>query len=368
MKHNLNIVKLSKASAELTVDVDTDGHPILSIIVNGQYNHKFAKASYESRSILSTDLDVLTQNFNGGTYIFALHDDGTHSLIDYRPSTYRGFIHSDESFAKMQEIIGSSMMRVGRSPVSGLLDGIAKSKKQQLVPLLGGEWSKFDLDVKSLGIGGEFSNRLIYKYSLFSPNVITSFETERLICSNGMVSTSPLVTFEVPVIDDWENNLHVVSAQLKPKINDILHERFENMAKVRATLSECMNARKALACRLANVSGEFEADGTYEDRDALNSLMDTVDVEQALGNYYKPEVFSGDRARLADSHLTQFDVFNILTEATSHTTGTDENDRMIQAQLNRIVYDGLRNKKTLSATKPVSPDSDHRRQFFRTNK
>jgi hypothetical protein len=364
MKNSLNIVKVSNAVVELNVDL-VKGHPVLTILVSGQYFHQFPTASRESRSVLTTDIDILRANYNGGTYVFAIHENGTQSLIDYRPSTYRGFVHSDDSFAKMQEVIGSTMTNVGRQAVNGLLNEAGKKSAPKGTPMLGGQWSSFDLDVKSLGIGGEFKNRLIYKYSLFSPNIVTSFETERLICSNGMVSNSALVTFEVPVINDWENNLHVVSAQLQPKINDILHSRFEHMAKVRATVSECLSAQKVLNERLASISGDFADEGTYSDRDALDSLVRTVDVTNALSEYYKPEVFSGDRAKLASSHLTQFDVFNVLTEAASHTSGSEVSDANIQTQVNRIVYDSLRNKQLIASGKPLSTDSDHRRQFFR---
>lgn len=357
MSQDLQIQKITNAHVELMPDFDGD-KIVLSIVINGQWKHKFSSASRESMSMLTTDMDVLTSQFNGGTYIIA-----NDALIDYRLSTYKGFIQSDEALGKLQDIIGAEHheKKAYSEPVRGLFNQ-SRGRRGNGV-FLGGEWSAFDLDVKALGIGGEFKNKLIYRYSPFSENVVTSLEVERLVCENGMVADSPFVTFEVPVISDWENNLHVVSAQLEPKINDVLTSRFEQMAKQRASVGTMMAAHEVLTNRAKN-------EGLRpDDAMRLNSLLEKVDAKYVLGSHYKDAVFSDKkRAARTASNLTQFDVFNILTETTTHIGRDEANDISAQRQLNAIVFDQFKNKVALVPEIPVSQESDHRRFFFGENK
>lgn len=357
MSQDLQIQKITNAHVELNPRYNGD-RLVLAIVINGQWDHEFSATSRESQMLLSTDMEVLKAAFNGGTYIIA-----NDTLIDYRPSTYKGFIQSNEALHQLHEIVGAEKheKKAYSDPVSGLFNQ-SRGRKNNGV-FLGGEWSAFDLDVKALGIGGEFKNKLIYRYSAFSENIVTSLEVQRLVCTNGMVADSPFVTFEVPIISDWENNLHVVSAQLQPKINDILTTRFEQMAEQRASVGAMMNAHEVLLQRAKN------SNITPEDEKELRRMMAMVDAKEVLGSHYKDSVFSDKkRAARAESNLTQFDVFNILTEATTHVGRDEENDLSAQRQLNSIVFDEFKNKVRLSPEIPKSQESDHQRFFFGSDK
>ena len=358
MSQSLQIQKITNAHVDLIPRHSSKGNLSLKIVVNGQWEHEFPETSRETQMMLTTDMNVLTAQFNGGTYIIA-----NDQIIDYRFSTYKGFIQTDEALQKLQQIVGAEKHE--KTQYTGAVKGLfnqSRSSNSNGV-LLGGEWSAFDLDVKALGLGGEFKNKLIYRYSPFSQNIVTSLEVERLVCANGMVANSPFVTFEVPVISDWENNLHVVSAQLQPKINDLLTDRFEQMAVQRASVATMMNAHDVLKKR----AGTNEI--STADQARLRQMMDLVDAEEVLGDHYKDSVFNDKkRAARADSNLTQFDVFNILTEASTHV-GRDENtDVMAQRQLNSIVFDEFKNKVRLTPEVPKSQESDHRRMFFGSDK
>lgn len=359
MSQELQIQKITNAQVELEPSFESNGKLSLTIIVNGQWKHKFAETSRETQMMLTTDMNVLKAQFNGGTYIIA-----NDQIIDYRFSTYKGFIQSDEALHKLHQIVGAEKHEVGAytNAVGGLFNQSRSGKTGGV--FLGGEWDSFDLDVRALGLGGEFKNKLIYRYSPFSQNIVTSLEVERLVCTNGMVANSPFVTFEVPVISDWENNLHVVSAQLQPKINDILTTRFEQMAKQRASVAAMMNTHDLLVKR-SRSSNEL----TGDEEDRLELMTEKVDAKEILGRHYKDSVFSDKkRAARAESNLTQFDVFNILTEATTHVGRDEENDLAVQRQLNSLVFDEFKNKVRLSPEVPVSQDSDHQRMFFGVNK
>lgn len=356
MSQDVNLQIIRNAKVELKHTFKGDGL-VLIIIVNDRYIHEFSPKSRESRALQTTDIKILEQQFNGGTYVISDEE-----IIDYRLSNYRGFIQSDVAMANLQEVIGAEKTKTGNytSPVRGLFAQSRGAKTNGTY--LGGEWDHFDLDVKALGVGGEFKNKLLYRYSPFSPNVVTSLEVERLVCENGMVASAPFVTFEVPVIDDWERNLHVVSAQLKPKINDILSDRFEQMSTQRASVASVMKAHELLESR------SRDENLSVEDQKELDNMMLIVDAETQLGKFYKDSVFSDKkRAERADSHLTQFDVFNVLTEASTHVGRVADNDADAQRALNKLVFDELKNKKKLSPKVPQSPDSDFKRAFFGKN-
>jgi hypothetical protein len=349
----LNIIR----NADVDVKIVWVGEKIsLEIVVNGVYKHAFSPASNESRMCLNTEMETIRMLFNKGTYCF--YND---ILVDYRRADYRGFIHNDSSINELSERIGAKDMRThGRESAAGLFNQYRGSKNNGV--FLGGEWDKFDLSVKSLGIGGEFENKLIYKWSPFSSNITTSLEIQRLVCTNGLMAISPLVTYEVPLINDWQRNLHIISAQLQPRLNDTLNARFEEMNVLRASVYDVQRANQLLNERINTV------DLSSDEQCSLNFLAEKTKVRSSLGRYYKDPVFEDkSRSKNAISDMTQFDIFNILTEASTHYGRDLENDSAIQRDLNRLVFDEIGRKKQLTPEIPLNQDSDHRRAFFGTN-
>lgn len=346
---------LRNASVEIKPEINSHQQIILTIIIDNLFEHCFPSTSKESRMLLNNDRKIVEDYFNNGTYVVC-----NNVLVDYRPSTYSGFIQTDYSLSKLEEVIGAEDLskKPTKTPVNGLFNQSRSSKSNGF--FLGGEWDKFDLDINALGIGGEFSNQLIYKYSPFSENVKTSFEVTRLICSNGMVATSPFVTFDVPIISDWESNLNVVSAQLKPKLNDILDYRFSQMAQQRASVDCVLKTDKIINERFVNLKNP-----TVEELNKIENLHKISDVTSILSSYYENDVFEDSNiANQHDSHLTQFDCFNILTELSTHAGREEKTDIDAQRLLNKIVFDDFKNKKKIIPSIPKSQDSDFKRAFF----
>ena len=60
----------------------------------------------------------------------------------------------------------------------------------------------------------------------------------------------------------------------------------------------------------------------------------------------------------------QFDVFNILTEASTHYGRNDLSDKAVQMGVNRIMFDQFKSKVVLNPTMPESSESDPSRAFF----
>lgn len=344
------LIVIENAKVDVKLEVDQKNNFIVKIIVNDKYFHTFNHKTRESRMITEMDLSVFSKLMNGGTYIFT--DEGT--LIDYRNSAYKGFMHSEYAIQKLSEKIGCNIQsennRFGRRPIGEVFNQF----REERGIFLGGLSEPFYFDIASLGEGGNFKNRIVYKWNPFEANISTTIEVERLICSNGMVGISPLVTKKVPIINDWERHLEIVSLQIQPNVSALLQDRFIKMSDTHASVANVIEARGMLFDR-----SQLKA---VESSQQLSELIKMTDVESRLKGIYSDVVFRGQGGRAAASDITQFDLFNILTEACSHTAGTDSSNERIQKFLNKMTFDMQKNE--ISGNAKISQESDHRRVFF----
>lgn len=349
------LIVLANAKVEVKLNEDAKKNIVVNIVVNDRYVHTFDHKTREAKMITEMDLSVFSKLMNGGTYIFT-HEG---KLVDYRNSAYKGFMHSEHAIQKLSEKIGynvaeerSSFMR--RRQIGEFFNQF----REERGVFLGGLSEPFYFDIASLGEGGGFKNRIVYKWNPFEANIHTTIEVERLICSNGMVGISPLVTRKVPIINDWERHLEIVSLQIQPNVTSLLQDRFIKMSDTHASVASVLEARSMLLDRsqLKSVKGQEQ----------LSELIKMTDVEGRLKDVYRDEVFKQGAGRAAASDITQFDLFNILTEACSHTAGTDNSNEKIQKFINRMTFDMQKNE--ISGNAKISQESDHRRVFFGKNK
>lgn len=320
----------------------------LAITIDGRFEHVFPEKSRESRMLSIMNLHTIETIFSGGNYFVAFN-----RLVDYRTSDYRGYIHSDDNMNHMADVIGAESLRAGNAAL-GAMERTRQHGKSGV--FLGGEWDSFNMSVKSLGEGGEFLNKLIYKWSPFSSNVQASFEVERLVCLNGMVAQSPLVIYSVPLINGWEENLSIATSQVKVRVADVLTQRMGDMSKARASVGTLIKGISAISDRAGNLP-EGSAD-----RKRCNAVSDIM----SLSGRNASGLVDANSSVLAqiDSHVSQFDLYNILTEVSSHTAGTENSDAEIQRIANRLVFDEIQSRSTIRNAVPLSGESDPRRAFF----
>ena len=323
------------------------------IEVEGKYTHTFSPKSKVGKFITELEPKVLENKLIGGTYVFK---DG--KLLDFRFSDYQGYIRSQDDIEILAEKVGfkdSKELKKGqrRAAVGEIFEQFRHSGNND--HFLGGTGEDFYLDVAGLGAGGSFKNRIIYKWSPFDQNLITTLEVERLVCLNGMVGIAPLVTRGVPLLNDIERNLEIIEFNLQPTINELLQNRFASMADTRASVADVSEAHRLLRERAMNNTL------TVTDRSILEKLAETTNLSHLKG-VYAPDLMTSSSARTAPSDITQFDLFNVLTEATSHTSGDREENFKIQKVVNRLVFDTT--KTEITGSVEVSSDSDHRRVFF----
>lgn len=341
---------------------DKSGVATLELQFDDGRTHTFHHMSKEAEilELYGDDMKHVASLFDGGTYVF--HND---KLIDYRNSDYQGFIHTDDALAQLQQRVGLQVPSEikSRSPARQMFNA-SRGRRNNGV-FLGGEWDKFDLAVPGLGAGGEFENRLLFRWSPFSPNIVSQLEVERLICNNGMVAMSPLLSYEVPVIDNWEDNLNVVTMQLKPRVNSVLTDRFAEMERALASVGDMTRVTRALQERRKGADVGLLSPQHVERLDKMIAVVDPTEDSQ-LCRKYRETVFkdlkTGD---LAPGNMKQFDLYNILTEAATHTPASEATANTTQMAINRLVFDELSRAHQLTKNDiKLSDESDPTRAFF----
>lgn len=355
---DINVIRNGKVAVEPTLNRNQD--PCLRIIVNDRYSHTFSANSRESRMLAEIDMDTIRQMLNGGTFVFSQE-----KLVDYRADshdTYQGFVQSDEAIKQLIEHIGFKNTKKETTPrgARGLYDGVRSRATNGAI--FGGNGDPFDLVVPELGVGGEFDGHIVFGWSVFSDKVVTSLNVRRLVCENGQVADAPFVAYEVPVVNQWEDNLAVVNARLKPVITDVLGRRFAEMNERAATLDNVTKAHKIIKDRKTALENEA---GTAEACARLARLSGFLNPESHLGHIVKESAMSNPKiAAQIDGHLSQFDLYNILTEATTHYGRHEATDKTATALANRIVFDELVKRPKPNFTLKPSEEFDHRTAFI----
>ena len=332
----------------------------LMIIVDNEKPHIFEKSRIENKLILEMELKAIEERFQNGTFVFL-----NGQLLDYRIDNKDVYVKTADEMKVMADILGIEVKNPNKKDEDGNIFNDFRKKTLNKDIYLGGEGKIFDLKIDSLGNGGNFENKLVHRWSPFDKNVTISLETERLICRNGMVGMSPYVTKKVPIVNRVAEHLDLVSVQIAPNINALLKERFTTMATQPASVGSMLTAHSLLKERLKSNNDSFD----NEERRRLSDLKSLVDVKTNLNHIYEPSVFENKEISYdLKANLTQYDLFNVLTETSSHTNGDADNNVKIQKNINRLVFDELSDKKSVQGKVPLSDQSDHRRAFFGKDK
>jgi hypothetical protein len=342
-----------EANVKVTQVVDEHGKTCASIAVNDQFNHVFAQSSRVSNALrLSQSVSALEEHLTGGDYFFV--DD---KLIDFRDNTYMGYVHSDDSINMLMETIGYDTINNRRKRTLSLT---TQSSEIALVK----QWSKENFQVPGLGEGGNFDSKLLYTWNPFFHYVKGIFEIERLICTNGMVASTPLLNTKVPLINRWTEHLEIANRQIQNKVEHLVLRRLEQMQTQRASVAMLLRIQQHADTRAEDCYSPTE-------RERLTTIGRVANPALFLEGTYTDEVFSNKNlsAHLA-GHLTQFDAWNLATEMLSHTTGTEKSTTgAVQIVANSLMFPkveaGRRMPKSIDGSNiPLSPFSDSERAFF----
>lgn len=335
---SIKVLKSARVQAERISNGSKELINIAIIDGDNTIYHSFDGKTEVFKAMNSFDDYEMKRKFDYGHYCVM---DGV--LISFRYSDYNGFIHSDDSVKILADVLG--------------VDASGKTNSSRLVDspiFLGGADESFGVNVRGLEAGGEFDAKIVYTWSPFSDRISCGTEIIRLVCDNGMVSSSRFLTREVRIINDWQRNLSIVSTQLRPIISNFIQDRFTEMTRERATLSDTNSASSVLESRLSSTKD-------VEEQMRLQRLCSIVDVRSRLGGVYKDAGTSRTSAVVTD--LTRYDVVNVLTEAFRYSEGNTRNNLSIQGAINKMVTN---RNKVITNNNNVSDyqDGDHSRVFF----
>lgn len=314
---------IKNAHVDVTSIINENKAHVAEIVVNGKYTHRFSASSRVSRHLDTMTAKELGSRLSGGAYFF-VEDE----LVDWRDGTYDGsFIHSDKAIGKFMDVLGVTTTPIARRKAERL--GYNSQIELKRV------WSDLDFNAPHIIEGGDFKSRLTFEWSPFNRTINSTYELVRLVCTNGMIGTTSWLNNKVPVINKWEEHLQIANDQIQHKVQQKFLQRMTAMTKRRASVADCQSIASHAIKRISSPHNDAQQ------RLNLQRIGYVADVEEHLNSYYKSNVFEDKHvAAQCPSHLTQFDVYNLATEISSHTEESKDSSNFALHRLaNFLLFD-----------------------------
>ena len=254
-------------------------------------------------SSLTTPADAAA-SLQGGHFTIVTDDQNKSDLKEYRDSSYKGFIQTQE-----------------------FLDRFGTDETLHARGL-----ERFSLN--EFGLGGDFDLTTGFTWSAFSQNLQTQVSVMRQVCSNGMIARNRLFEREVPVINLFDHHLDIAARQLIDVSRRLIVERIEKMGREHAMAKEVDLVRTHIEKRLRQNPGN----------DRLNKLQGAIEIYGDISEYYTQRAVKEGIAQALPSPISRFDLWNITTELNSHTEQLVEST---SSSLDRIASGLLFPKKDL---------------------
>lgn len=296
-----------------------------------EYSHTFSSKSNMFKQFISEDSATLEKLYTGAPFVFVHYDDSgyghnslSYKLIDFRDNRYKGHIHTEDTLNRLGGYLG---IEKAKSEKNGSKTFI----KKKYGFILGSNIIEqgFNLNEQSQN---EFKAKISFPFDPFSANVGCSIGLERLICLNGMSTSSPLFAYKIPIISNVEDNLRVAISQLTPTIAYELKSHISKLQCERASVVETVKTNTLVSGRVDTGIQNFEQ------LKRLAILSDVTNVEKHCSQYDK-SIFNSYVGNLYPSHLTRYDLWNVLTELDSHTNETEKSTSvMVQRFINTLVF------------------------------
>lgn len=345
--------EMIRDASDLKLDVGTSrkGKPLARIEVGGLH-HEFGENSRVSRHLQTMHAHEVRDRLQSGAFFF-LEQDNQMKLVDFVLDSENRFIHTDTD-------IDNLMSTIGVSPISHRRDRHLHGNTHNQNLYLGSAFSAENLSIAELNgaaMGGEFSSLLRFIWNPFQQHVNSAFELIRLICANGAVGIASFLNTKIPLMNQWDQNLHIASKQIQALVQNKVDVRLRRMAAENASVGVLMQLETHMLKRLGN------EDVDPQDKQMFKALMNVVDPAAHLGNIYRPDVFeNASIAQQLPGHLTKMDAWNIATEMNSHTEATNDSSHFA---LSKIANDLMFTDRDYRVHRKIaSPFSSADQAFF----
>jgi len=340
------------AHVEVVKHFDDKHRPLAAITVDGEFEHIFPHTSRVSKHLDSMEAEDLAHRLSGGDFFFIENE-----LIDFRDSSYHGFVHTPETINVFMDLLGYQR----RDELD--MRHMRKTTDDDNSPIvLRKIWNKNEIAVPGYAHGTDFNSILSFQWNPFIKTINTMFDLVRLICTNGMIGLTSFLNTKVPVMNRWEEHLDIASRQIQNKVNDIVIQRIGQMVHEHCSVADLLLLEDHIMARLS-----MSID-TVEHQTMLN-MMNSVSPRAQLADVYRETVFDDKNlAAQLPGHLSGFDVFNIATQLRTHTAETAKStDFAMDKFANGILFDRESNFNASSSrliTKHVNAFNDPEMAFF----
>ncbi len=344
------------ASVIVEADTNNQGHPTARITVDDKFQHQFNAKSRISKALELVDPETLANRLTGGHYMFV-----DEQLVDFRDNTYPGFVHTDDTLNKLNEIIGIQIKGTNK-PYVRIRNNLISDNIQ-----LGTCWSDHNISVPEFQEGGDFSSQLHFGWNPFVKHINSAFMLYRLVCLNGMKGMTTFLNTKIPLINRWEEHLNIANQQIQNKVNSTVTIRLKQMGAERASVAETLHVANHATTRLSK-----NRDLAQSEMERLSNIVQVAHPARHLSKIYKSKVFEDKKlAAQMPAHLTVYDIYNIATEIRSHTTENANSSTLAMDMFaNKLLFpthsrSGVINNPQF-AQPSLSPFSDPTSAFFGT--
>lgn len=286
----------------------------ISDVSGSEYQHVFGKRSKTFQEFIKNDTDDFTKLFIGAPFVFILNENGQWRLVDYRTNKKKVFVQSEDNLSALSDILGVNSNNKGNRFILGT--------------------NSFKHEFQAYNQGNNtFEAALSLPFSPFSKNVSCQVGLERLICLNGMTTNASVFNYKIPVLNNVRENIEVGLSQIIPSVKNSLKERLEKMQNETASLAEAKRTNAFV------VNRNREQNRNPENQMRIQSLAIASNVFLHCKNYDESVLNDRQATKFLPSHLSRFDLWNILTELDSHTFETTEStSRAVQRYINTIMF------------------------------
>lgn len=243
------------------------------------------------------------------------------NLREYRDSSYKGFIQSDEFL----ERFGTDTSLNSRG-----FD---------------------DFQLSEFGLGGAFNITTGFSWSAFSKNLKTQVSILRQICSNGMVARMPMFEREVPIINLFDHHLDIAAKQLVDISKPYISKRLSKMSREHALVKEVKLVSSHIEKRLEDDKMNKRLNNLH------NALFEAGDISE----YYTVKSITNNIVQALPSPISRLDLLNITTELNTHSESlvnstTSSLDRIASGLMFPKMIEGIISERNMAKSTFGNPE------------
>lgn len=301
------------AKVETHMERNFRGKESLVVTINDKHRHTASATSSWTDRAKTYGPEMVQDHLQGGTF-FINSESG--QVVSHQLKSYNGFVHSDENINQLLDHIGhSNAERTNRVQLSSV-------------------HSNMEIQFPNMDSGGDFNSELSFLWDPFQSHVRANFKLIRMICSNGMVGLSDFMNCKIPIVNEWVEHLQIANAQIQNKVENMLRQRINIMTREPASVRDCQRVVDAGFARIKSSLNLSDERATR-----LRNIIAVCDPQIHLKSHYPDSVFLDRRlSEQTASHLSEFTVWNMLTEMATHTDPVEDSTTLaVQKHANGLL-------------------------------